>query len=155
MQNMRNKEASTKAIRLVEYLTRIAQLRSKLIRDVTDYTHVFWVGDIPKQKGCYTRAWGSDEDFNADIWVEVQHQPEPALPRLPPLCDDRVDRSSLRDKCDLPKLLEEITRHVENPARQEDSDQPEFVSYVDSLEDHPDVQPAWERYVEERWLPWA
>lgn len=150
-----NNNENPKAIRLVEFLTRIALLRTKLIRDLGDYSHVFWIDDIPKQKGCYTRAWGPNEDFDADVWVEVQNQREPELPRVPTICDDWIDRSTLRIKSDLPKLLTEITRQVENPAGQDGNDQPEFVTYLDSLEDHPEVQTAWDRYVEERWLSWA
>ena len=150
-----NDNEKSKAIRLVEYLTRIALLRTKLIRDLGDYSHVFWFDDIPKQKGCYTRAWGPNDDFDGDVWVEVQNQPEPELPRVPTICDDWVDRPALRIKSDLPKLLNEITRQVENPTGQDVTDQREFITYLDSLEDHPEVQTVWDRYVEERWLPWA
>ena len=133
-----NSEKS-KATRLVEFLTRVALLRTKLIRDVGEYAHLFWIGDIPKQKGCYTRAWGPNEDFDPDVWIEVQNQHEPELPRVPPMCKEWVERSALLNTCDLPTLQTEITRQVENPVRQMDSDQPEFIFYVDSIEDHPEV----------------
>jgi very-short-patch-repair endonuclease len=148
-------EHRSKANRLVEFLSRIAQLRTKLIRDLSDYARVVWLNDVPRQKGCYAQAWGRDEEFDTDIWIAVQNQREPELPRIPPQCEDWVDRSILRDKCALPKLISEITRQVENPARQDGSDLPEFISYADSIEDHPELQTAWNRYVEERWKPWA
>ena len=58
-----------KAIRLVDYLTRIAQLRSKVVRNVDDYESVLWLNDVPNQKECYTQAWGRDENHDSDIWV--------------------------------------------------------------------------------------
>jgi len=64
-------DASGRLLRLVEYLTRLASLRAKLVRDIADYEKVFWIRDIPKQKGCFTEAWGRDEDHDSDIWVEV------------------------------------------------------------------------------------
>ena len=145
----------SKAIRLVEYLAKVARLRTKLIRDVDEYAHRFWVGGIPKQKGCYTQAWGPNEDFAPDVWIEVQNQHEPELPRIPPMCEEWVERSARVNTCDLPTLQAEITSQVENPARQTDSGQPEFISYVDSIEDHPEVRTEWDTYVEERWIPWA
>jgi very-short-patch-repair endonuclease len=150
-----NVEQESKAIRLLEFLTRIALLRTKLARDVSDYARVFWLDEIPKHKACFTRAWGSDENVDADVWIEVQSQREPELPRIPALCEDWVDRSTLRSTRNLPTLLTELTRQVESPARQDGSDPPEFISFVESIEDHPEVQAAWDRYVDERWLSWA
>lgn len=144
-----------KAVRLVEYLLRLASLRSKLVRDIGDYEKVLWVNDIPRQKGCFTQAWGRDEDYDSDIWAEVQNRREPELPSVPDQCKDWIDEGALRNKTDLPALLPEISRQVKNPAWREGSDQPELISCTERLEDHQEVQPTWDRYVEERWLPWT
>jgi hypothetical protein len=66
-----------------------------------------------------------------------------------------VRLSSLRNKNDLPELLPEITRQIPNPDWVEESDQPETIPRTEHLEDHPEVQGAWDRYVEEKWLPWT
>ncbi len=144
----------SKVIRLVEYLIRLASLRTKTIRDVDEYQSVLWIKDVPKQKGCFTQAWGRDEDFGPDVWIEVRNQREPKLPSVPPVCQDWTDKSSLRNKSDIPDLLPEITRQFKNPAWQEESDQPEFLSRIEQLDDHPEVQEAWDRYVEGPWLSW-
>jgi very-short-patch-repair endonuclease len=144
-----------KAVRMVEYLLRLASLRSKLVRDIADYEKVLWLNDIPQQKGCFTQAWGRDEDYEPDIWVEVQNRREPELPSIPDQCKDWTDKSALRNKNDLPALLPEITRQIKNPAWREGSDQPELIWCTERLEDHREVQLAWDRYVEERWLPWT
>lgn len=148
-------EHKSKAIRLVEFLTRIALLRTKVVRDLSDYTRVLWIDEIPKHMACFTRAWDPNESYDSDVWIEVQNQREPELPRVPVLCEDWADPSTLRSKDGRPTLFKEITRQVENPARHDDSDQPEFVSYVDYVDDYPEVHTAWNAYVEQRWLCWS
>ena len=144
-----------KVIRLVDYLTRLASLRTKIIRNIDEYQNVLWVKDVPQQKGCFTQAWGRYEDYDSDMWVEVQTRREPELPSVPPLCKDWVEKSSLKNKSELPELLPEITRKIENPDWTEESGQPEFISHTERLKDHPEVERAWDRYIEEKWLSWT
>jgi transcription elongation GreA/GreB family factor len=147
-----------KAIRLVEYLLRLASLRTKLIRDIEYYKengNILWLSNIPHERGCFTQAWGRDEEHEPDEWLEVQKQPEPELPTVPAQFKDWVNLPSLRNKGDLPELFPEITRQIPNPDWREKSDQPETVPYTERLEDHPEVQRAWNRYVEDKWLPWT
>jgi very-short-patch-repair endonuclease/DNA replication protein DnaC len=144
-----------KAIRLVKYLTGIARLRTKLIRDLSDYQNVVWLSSVPHERGCFTRAWGEDEEHEPDEWLEVQNRREPGLPSVPPPCEDWVNQSALRTKSELPELLAEITREVQNPDWREGSDQPETVRHTHRLVDHPEIQREWDRYVEEKWLPWT
>ncbi|MEW5923119.1 MAG: AAA domain-containing protein [Candidatus Zixiibacteriota bacterium] len=147
--------AKDKAVRLVEYLLRLASLRAQLVRDISVYKEVLWISDIPRQKGCFTLAWGLDEDYELDIWVEIQNRREPELPSVPAICKDWIVEDSLRKKNDLPELLIEIQIQVRNPAWAHGSDQPEFIQHKQHLTDHPDIQKAWDRYLEERWLPWV
>lgn len=144
-----------KVARLVDYLLRLATLRTKLIRDVADYERVLWVSTIPHERGCFTQAWGRDEEHEADEWLEVQSRREPELPIVPAQCKDWVSLPSLRNKNDLPELLAEITRQIPNPDWVEESDQPETIPQTEHFEDHPEVQRAWDRYVEDKWLPWT
>ncbi|MDF0677547.1 MAG: AAA domain-containing protein [Nitrospira sp.] len=142
-------------IRLVDYLTRLALLRSKLIRDIAEYEKVLWISDVPHERGCFTQAWGHDEEHEPDEWLEVQQRREPELPAVPAQCKDWVKRSSLRNKNDLPDLLPEITRQILNPAWHEGSDQPETITHTELLADHPEVREAWDRYIEDEWFPWT
>lgn len=144
-----------KAIRLIDFLLRLAQLRAKLIRDIADYQKVLWVWSIPHERGCFTRAWGRDEEDGSDEWLEVQNRREPELPDVPPQCKDWVNLSALRNKNCLPELIPEITRQNLLPDWGEDSDQPKTILHTDRLEDHPEVQQAWERYLQDKWLPWT
>lgn len=144
-----------KGVRLVDYLLRLATLRTKLIRDIADYEKVLWFSDVPRERGCFTLAWGRDEEHEPDEWLEVQNQREPELPALPAKCKDWVNAAELRNKNDLPELLPEITRQIPNPDWNEESDQPVMISRKERLEEHPEVQRAWDQYVEEEWLPWS
>ncbi len=64
---LKDSREKSKVIRLVDYLTRLASLRTKIIRDVSEYQNVLWIKDVPRQKGCFTQAWGRDEDFDSDV----------------------------------------------------------------------------------------
>ncbi len=144
-----------KVARLVDYLLRLATLRTKLIRDVADYQRVLWVSTVPYERGCFTQAWGRDEEHEPDEWLEVQNRREPELPVVPAQCKDWVSLPSLRNKNDLPELLPNITRQIPNPDWVEESDQPETIPQTEHLEDHLEFQGVWDRYVEEKWLPWT
>lgn len=144
-----------KVVRLVDYLLRLATLRTKLIRDIADYEKVLWVSSVPHERGCFTQAWGRDEEHEPDEWLEVQNRREPELPAVPAQCKDWVSLPSLRNKNDLPELLSEITRQIPNPDWREESNQPETIPHKERLEEHPEVQRVWDRYVEEKWLPWT
>ena len=128
----------------------------KITRDVEDYDQrALWFSALPKERGCFTRAWSGDEDHESDEWLEVKKVPqEPELPAVPTLCKDWVTASVLRDKSGPPELAAEITVHVPNPNWDEDSDQPETISVLKRLDEHAEVQKVWESYVAEEWLSW-
>ena len=143
-----------KAMRLVDYLTRIAQLRSKVVRNVDEYQNVLWLNDVPSQKGCFTQAWGRHEDHDSDVWIEIRRPIEPEVPSVPDVCRVWVRPESLRNKNDIPELPEEITEQIENPSWSEDSDEPELIPRTKRLEDYPKVQHAWDSYINGPWLSW-
>ncbi|NTU49950.1 MAG: AAA family ATPase, partial [Desulfobulbaceae bacterium] len=144
-----------KVARLVDYLLRLATLRTKLIRDVAEYERVLWISNVPHERECFTQAWGRDEEHEQDEWLEVQNRREPEFPTVPAQCKDWVSFSSLRNKSGLPELLPEITRQIPNPDWIDESDQPETIPYTERLEERPEIQRVWDRYVEDKWLPWT
>ena len=125
MDNTISHKQDDKAIRLLDYLLRLASLRTKLIRDVAEYEKVLWVSNVPHERGCFTQAWGRDEEHEPDEWLEVQNRREPELPSVPAQCEDWVNLAALRNENDLPELLSEITRQIPNPDWREGSDEPE------------------------------
>lgn len=150
-----HEEKALKAVRLVDYLSKLATLRTNLIRDIANYEKVLWLSNVPHERECFTQAWGRDEEHEQDEWLEIQNRQEPDLPAIPPSCRDWVNLPSLRNKDDLPELFPEITRQIQNPDWQEGSDHPETINQNERLEDHPEVQRAWETYIEDKWLPWT
>jgi very-short-patch-repair endonuclease len=144
-----------KVIRLVEYLTRLALLRAKQVRNVAEYRNVVWIASVPHEPGCFTRAWERDAEHEPDEWIEVENRREPELPAVPAQCRDWVNQTVLRNKDDLPQLLSKIARQIQNPAWREGSDRPETISRTERLEDHPAVQLACGQYIEAKWRPWA
>jgi len=144
-----------KAARLIEYLTRLADLRRKSVKDVANYNQVLWLQDIPKHKGCFTQVWGGNKDYDDSVWLEVQSRREPSVPKIPNVCQDWVDQEALYRKTDIPLLRDTIVRQVKNENWSEDSDQPQFFSETDRLADHPDISKKWEQYVDQKWISWA
>lgn len=137
-----------KAIRLVEYLIKISTIRSKSIRETSEYEHVFWLSDVPHEKGCYTRAWGIDSDHDDDEWLEVKNSNEPKLPRIPSQCENWIDNTSLWNKADIPSLRKEIRVPIKGP----DDDVESWKT--EHLEDHPELAKNWDNYVSNEWFPW-
>lgn len=99
-----------KVVRLVEYLQRLASLRTKLTRNIAEYEKVLWVSSVPHERACFTQAWGRDEEHEPDEWLEIQNRREPELPAVPAQCKDWVNPPLLRNKNDLPELSPYVTR---------------------------------------------
>lgn len=148
-------QSHEKAVRLVQYLLKLASLRTKLIRDIDDYERTLWISDIPNENGCFTQAWGRDDDYDADVWIQIQNRQEPHLPSVPDQCKDWVTHEALRNKHDIPELLPQISKDFPNPVWREGTGQPKSITRTQRLVEHPEVQNAWDRYVEQRWLPWV
>ncbi len=143
-----------KAIRLLDYLLKVAALRSTPIRDVEQYEKVLWLSKVPRDRGCYTQAWGDDQGKGRDEWLEVQNRREPSLPPIPSCCSGWVDESALSSKDQEPRLLSQIKRELPHPQWREDSDLPETIVQIQSLDEHPEVKQAWQRYLSTHWRSW-
>ena len=128
-----------KSVRLIEYLIRVAALRTKLCRDINAYEKTLWFSSIPHDLGCYTMAWGQSEDHEQGEWLEVQNRREPELPKVPPPCLVWVDFPTLREKNGFPKLLPSITCQIHNPNWYDGSELPEEISITELLQNCPVV----------------
>ncbi len=74
-----------KAIRLFRYLSALAELRAKTVRDVASYEAVFWFRELPCEKECYTPAWDGGETTDEENWLRIDKPVKPVLPRPPAL----------------------------------------------------------------------
>lgn len=138
-----------KSLRLIEYLKDLVGLRSKVVYDIRNYDSVLWFHDVPKEKGCFTQAWGASEDV-PEIWLEVKKRPEPPIPEVPEVCEDWVNKGSLYDSEELPELYSTIQQNSEVEVDGESCITTESLD----ISDFPQVMSAWEHYLEKAWLPW-
>ncbi|MBI4831722.1 MAG: hypothetical protein HY801_09250, partial [Candidatus Lindowbacteria bacterium] len=145
-------EVRQRAIGLFGFLHAIAELRSKTVRSIDSYEDAVWFSEIPREKGCYCVAWHlGQEKQPEDVWIEVRKPrlraaPQPPDSLRPWLRPEDVANSSL----DFPALSE----HVIVASKTSDNAENEELTY-EYLKDFPDVSKLWERYVEEKWWPWA
>jgi len=144
-----------RVLNLIDYLIKIAEHRTPIVRNVETYDHLLWLSDIPKLRGCYTQVWGAEEGHEQDSWIEIQNQPEPMLPLVPTICKDWVDHPTLRNKQDLPQLRDSIVKAMPNPKWEQGSDLPQMIDETKNIADHLDVQYAWDNYIEKRWINWV
>ena len=145
---------SDKSIRLIEYLNVLARINTKTVRSLDEYRKILWVHNIPYEpKYCFTQAWGQKDDYDDEVWIEVKKCKEPELPKIPSKCMDWVKHEMLQNTQDLPELYETIVIQME----EEDPETGERfnISKTISLSDNPEVEKAWEVYLDKQWLPWS
>ncbi len=154
-----NKDRGT---RLIDFLGKLNQLRRKIYTDVNQYENLVWFHEIPRDpRYCFTQAWGPNEDYDQDIWALVKKYDEPKIPKIPQKCNQWVDQNTLRGTEDFPTLFPSINIEEEVPNPDWDSDDPqnqdEYITTIKTLNltDHPEISEEWDRYVEQKWLPWS
>ncbi len=150
-----------KAGRLISYLTELEQIKLKVVRDVDDYQNVLWLSDIPKNSEyCFTRAWGENEEYDEDIWIEIKKYKEPVLEGIPKICKPWVNLKTLKNTADIPELLKEIAiqEEIENPDFDpDDTDSEKYITVSNTiyLEDNPEVISEWEHFIDTKWFAWV
>jgi len=143
-----------KIIRLLEYLTALTRINAKIVRTLDGYRKTLWVHDIPNEpKYCFTQAWGQEEEQDTDVWIEIKKFPEPELPKIPAKCTDWVKWETLRNTKDLPELHDSIV--VEHIEKNKDTGEEHRVTETIYIENKPDIQQAWDDYLEKQWMPWT
>ncbi len=132
------------AIALYTFLKEFVQLRTRTVRDVSQYEQVIWAVDVPREPGCDSIAWHREEPEAPDeVWLEIRKPRLTRPPEPPELARDWVRPGQLDDSSlDLPELYETILgESPENPPLRR--------------EDHPEVEAAWDTYIADRWWHWA
>lgn len=148
------KKTSDKIIRLVEYLTALARINAKIVRTLDDYRKILWVHNIPREpKHCFTQAWGQEDEYDGDVWIEVKKVQEPELPKIPQKCSDWAKQETLRNTKDLPELHDSIV--VEHTEQDPETEEEFTVTDTLYLDNYPDIQQSWDDYLEKHWMPWT
>ena len=68
------------------FLTEVKRLASPTISDFESYEHVIWLSDIPREKGCFTKAWeviGQPSEETKGAWIQIEKPRLSAPPELP------------------------------------------------------------------------
>ena len=132
------------AIALYTFLQEFVQLRTRTVREVSQYEQVIWAADVPREPGCDSIAWHREEpETPEEVWLEIRKPRLTRPPEPPELARDWVRPGQLDDSgLDLPELYETILgESPEDPPLR--------------LEDHPEVEAAWDTYITDRWWHWA
>ncbi|HZK12587.1 MAG TPA: AAA domain-containing protein, partial [Atribacterota bacterium] len=103
---------------------------------------------------------GKNEDFDEDVWIYIKKYSEPVLDGIPKICEKWIDRLTLKNTKDIPKLLPSIIiqEKVKNPdAEPENTQVDEFITVNKTifLIDYPEVSEKWEKFVESIWFTWV
>jgi len=145
-----------KAVRLFTFLKELMELSSKTVRSLEQYENVLWISGIPKEQGCYCAFWETDygDGEPPDVWLEVHKPNRIPPPPLPKKLQLWINESDLNNSSlDFPELRTKITI----TESQNETGRNKFGSYVrvEHIEDHPEIEKIWEKYCEEKWIPWA
>jgi very-short-patch-repair endonuclease len=147
--------------RLLKYLQNLASIRSKLVRDIKEYPFTLWFHAIPSDSQyCYCHAWGPNEEFDDHIWIEVRKYDEPLLDEVPKICSHWIDSQRLYNTDEIPELFDTLTGSIEDTSLPtnlvvfKDDDQDDSNLITIRLEDNPQIQQEWEKYIEMKWFPW-
>jgi len=143
-----------KAIRLFRYLSALAELRAKTVRDVASHEAVFWFSELPCEKECYTPAWDGEEATDEENWLRIDKPVKPALPQPPAECEHWFNTASLEEISAEPMLHDEIVDPTcvsgdRQNGNESDSPPPRLL-----LSDHPRIALIWGKYLETKWRPW-
>ena len=141
-----------RAVALYTFLKEFTQLRTKTIRDISRYEQdgqVIWAADIPREPGCDCIAWHRDApdasggDASDEVWLAIRRPRLTQPPKPPESLQAWVQREQLDDSSlELPELWPTLLG--------ESAKDPPI-----KLADHPEVQKAWDDYIEDHWWPWA
>ncbi len=141
----------TQAINLFSYLRELAELRSKTVRNVESYDRVLWFSDVPKEQECYTPAWGGFRSEDDDTWLEIKKPTIRPFPPVPKDVEPWVREVDLANSSDVPEILTRITA----PDTGDEGSNPEAEQRFIDVGTQPYVRDHWDKYLEEKWWPWA
>jgi very-short-patch-repair endonuclease len=137
-----------RAIRLFEYLKRLAELRARTVRDLAEYTEVVWFDEVPPEPECRTVTGVPPADPLA--WLTIERPRRTRPPDLPEVLGPWIEGRQLEDSAAEPELRETASLEV----TYQGADGEVVRSEQQRIEDHPEVGAAWARY-RSRWQRWA
>jgi hypothetical protein len=140
-------EDKDRSIRLFTYLKELVRLRSKIIRDISAYDETLWLYQVPYEKGWYSGHWEREEERTDDTWVEIKKPKIPLCPTPPLICEGWYTKGDLYNTEDIPSIQK--IRHVTVKTETR-----EIETETQEIEEHPEIEQAWDEYLDKEWLPW-
>ncbi|MDO8491847.1 MAG: hypothetical protein Q7T04_07530, partial [Dehalococcoidia bacterium] len=128
-----------RAIRLFKFLRELALLKTKIIRDLSEYEKVVWFYDVPQYKGCVSVLGPESDKLQDTAWLEIKHSTEPKRPAVPLFCARWLEEADDENPDAEPRLRDEIITQGQ----------------TERISDDPEVLGEWERWKQNSWLPWA
>ena len=152
-------ELRKRAVNLFTFLRELVSLRTTVTRSCDSYDRALWIDQVPREAECDCVAFRpAKEDDPDESWLQVRKPTFSDPPVLPPELIDWVNEDQLRNSTlDAPRLLDEIdVAHAPAPQGQgQDEAAASQVAAIVHSADHPQLRAEWERYVAEKWRPWA
>ena len=144
---------------LLAFLKSVAALRRRRIPTYGKNDRVLWLHKISKDLPNCRSAFLYDNPAEIpDVWLEVRKKRMPTLPSLPESIKSWVPKEFYDNPEDyidkditilIDLLLDKISIPVNN-SKENDITEKEVY-----LQDHPEVQDTWIKYLEEKWGPWV
>ncbi|MFI6827538.1 AAA domain-containing protein [Kribbella sp. NPDC050241] len=137
-----------RAARIFEYLVKVQQLRTRVVRSVDAYRAVMWLGKLPTS---HALRFGVETD-EPGVWLAIDRVERIAPPVPPDIVRPWLTERSLRESSQtLPTLSRRAARAVQvvTPEGDHETQTEELL-----LEDHPEVESALREWAPE-WQAWA
>ena len=162
-------EIREQALGWFKLLRAFAEIKSRPKYDLNQYTEHLWLDDIPATDDCFVLIRDRDDESDPDQWISVEKRLEPVCPVPPEICEPWLDVAYPFASDAAPQLRKHIRINGEEDATDEEAEsssivEPESDSVSETvpelapdenLEDHPDVEAEWEKYIEECFRPWV
>lgn len=127
---------------LVEYLQKIVQASTKVIRDIGHYEDCFWLEKALGHSNCVLKNW-SDPEPKEEL-LKIKKTSEPLYPTVPKECESWIEDGYKENKESLPRLKD----------RTKITNKKSGVERLETLTNYPEVQESWRAYIDEKWKPW-
>lgn len=150
-----DQEIRDRALRIFTFLRELTELRSRTVRTIDQYEKVLWFNDIPRESGCHCVAWTSMEDEErSEVWAEIKKPRLKAPPQVEGALKPWLDPTEVEDSSrEYPQLRKRITINV--PDKPAENGGVELRTVFKDLGECPEIKAVWQRYIEQKWRPWA
>ncbi|HZD38772.1 MAG TPA: hypothetical protein VE664_09040 [Actinomycetes bacterium] len=102
IEDQEDQPSRDRAVRLFEYLKRLAELRARTVRELAEYTEVVWFDEVPVEPEC--RAVTGVPPGDALAWLTIERPRRMRPPELPEPLAPWIDRRELEDSAAEPEL---------------------------------------------------